>query len=146
MTSPSLRQAVAADLPGICRLLQECGLPVDDLTDSSLEHFLLYDDGPRIVGVAGLQVYDYIALLRSLAVANSSRERGLGRALIDAIVARATTLGVKQLWLLTTDANEFFADRDFTPCDRDLAPESIRNTAEFSVLCPGDAYLMSRQL
>lgn len=142
----SFRQAVASDLPGVRRLLQDCDLPVDDLQEATLEQFLLCENESGVIGVVGLQVFDNIALLRSLAVAKPARDSGLGNALVDAIMKRAVAVGVTELWLLTTDASGYFLARGFAHCDRDCAPDSIRNTAEFADLCPGDAHLMNLPL
>mgnify|MGYP000668074364 CR=1 FL=1 len=48
------RAGCAEDLPGVIALLQDCGLPGDDLGADSFAHFeLAIDVQGRIVGVAG---------------------------------------------------------------------------------------------
>jgi len=56
------------------------------------------------------------------------------------------TDGVDELWLLTIDADAFFVSLGYETRERSEAPEAIRNTEEFSGLCPEDAVLMSKQL
>ena len=56
------------------RLLQECGLPVAGITQKHLEHFFMTDDGS---GVVGHELYETVALIRSLAVLPKCRNTGL---------------------------------------------------------------------
>ena len=48
--------------------------------------------------------------------------------------------------MLTIDADSFFEKLDYVARGRDVAPDAIRDTEEFSTLCPGDAVLMSKAL
>jgi amino-acid N-acetyltransferase len=97
-------------------------------------------------GVIGLESFENLGLLRSLVVSRAARGSGIGAALVAALEAVCRELGVRELWLLTIDADAFFAKLGYVTRSRDAAPEAIRNTAEFSGLCPGDAVLMSKEL
>jgi amino-acid N-acetyltransferase len=143
---PTLRQANAGDWKDIRALLVESGLPVEDLGPDELESFLVAEDGRDLVGLIGLQVFGTVGLLRSLVVASQARKAGLGGKLVGALESAAETAGITELWLLTIDAEKFFARQGFDIVDRDAAPDSIRQTQEFSALCPGSAYLMSKDL
>lgn len=98
--NPSFRAAVA--------LLAAVGLPSSDLTEPQLAHFLF--SGPRDAptGLVGLELYDGVALLRSLAVAPDARRSGLGSALLEQAEGYAYAHGVRSLYLLTTTAQRFF--------------------------------------
>ena len=61
----------------IRRLLAENDLHHEDITSPMLGHFLLGFDGPRLVGVVGLEIKSHSALLRSLAVDTQFRNRGI---------------------------------------------------------------------
>jgi len=142
----SIRPAEATDWPDICRLLDAAELPVADLMPQMLADFLLAESGGLTVGLVGLQIFDKIGLLRSLVVAGSARGTGVGSELLAAIETAARNAGIGELWLLTIDAEKFFLGHEFEIASRDRAPGSICSTAEFCDLCPGDAYLMRKNL
>ena len=143
---PTLRQARAADWDTIRGLLLESDLPVDDLGPDRLDGFLVAEDGDELAGLIGLQVFGTTGLLRSLVVARAARRAGLGGKLVGALESAAQTAGIRDLWLLTIDANGFFERQGFTVVNRDTAPPSIRETDEFSELCPDGAFLMQKSL
>lgn len=143
---PTLRQAGPDDWSDIRELLVESGLPVEDLDPDNLGRFLVAEDGDELVGLIGLQVLGKTGLLRSLVVATQARKAGLGGKLVGALESAAQTAGITELWLLTIDADGFFARQGFDIVDRATAPEQIRQTQEFSTLCPGSAYLMTKRL
>ena len=111
-----------------------------------MQGFLLAEVNDRTVGMVGIEKFDSVGLLRSLVVDRSGRNRGVGGKLVAALENRAIAAGVRDLWLLTIDADRYFLRLGYEVMDRSLAPESIRLTAEFSSLCPGDAVLMRKQL
>ena len=143
---PTLRQAGPDDWSDIRELLVESGLPVADLDPDNLARFLVAEDGDELVGLIGLQVLGRTGLLRSLVVATQARKAGLGGKLVGALESAAQAAGITELWLLTIDADGFFARQGFDIVDRHTAPEKIRQTQEFSTLCPGSAYLMTKRL
>jgi amino-acid N-acetyltransferase len=53
---------------------------------------------------------------------------------------------VGTLYLLTTTAREFFADRGYAEVERTEPPEAIRATTEFADLCPSTAACMRKRL
>lgn len=134
-----------ADEPGIRHLLQACGLPDEDI-GHHLRSFLTLRQENEIVGCVGLELYDKIALLRSLAVSELLRGHGFGQSLTEEIVTFAKHMGVKDLYLLTSTAEGFFAKHGFKRFARENAPDAIRSTTEFTVLCPSTAILMVRIL
>jgi amino-acid N-acetyltransferase len=143
---PTLRQATAQDWQSIRRLLQESELPVEDLGPDKLDGFLVAEDGDELVGLIGLQVLGTTGLLRSLVVAKPVRSSGLGGKLVGALESAAQAAGIRELWLLTIDAERFFERQGFVIVTREVVPDSIRATEEFAGLCPVDAYLMVKAL
>ncbi|MDH3410355.1 MAG: arsenic resistance N-acetyltransferase ArsN2, partial [Gammaproteobacteria bacterium] len=121
-------------------------LPSGDLTPAHMRNFLLALAGDDPLGMIGVEQFDNIGLLRSLVVDQSARGAGIGKQLVAALETRAAELGVNELWLLTIDADAYFARLGYVVANRDDAPDSIRATAEFSTLCPGDAVLMRKNL
>lgn len=142
----SIRAAVARDLEVATQWLVAAELPSRDLTPAHMEGFLLALHGDRPVGMIGLEQFGPVALLRSLVVDAGCRTAGIGRLLVDALEKNAVRRGASELWLLTIDADAYFAGLGYTVRPRSEAPPAIRETPEFSTLCPGDAVLMSKRL
>jgi amino-acid N-acetyltransferase len=127
------------------QLLTACELPYQDITAVHLKHFLGKQDGGALVGVVGLELCGDDALLRSLAVVESYRGRGIGSDLLASARQHAQAQGVQALYLLTTTASRFFADHGFQEIDRATAPEAVQETTEFQTLCPASAVCMVKR-
>lgn len=131
-------------------LLDEAGLPIADLGPGHLVDFLVAERSgagqSETLGIIGLQRFNQVGLLRSLVVSQRDRKSGLGRRLVSAVEANASCAGVKALWLLTIDAERYFENLGYKMMSRESAPDTIRNTEEFSGLCPDGAYLMRKVL
>ncbi len=143
-----IRDAKQNDWQNVRQLLDEAGLPVADLSPEQLVDFLVAErpgtGQSETLAIIGLQRFDEVGLLRSLVVSQGDRNSGLGRRLVSALEANACCAGVNNLWLLTIDAERYFESLGYKMMSRDSAPESIRNTAEFSDLCPDGAFLMRK--
>ena len=147
ISSPlTLRQAIPGDWRAVQDLLLTADLPVDDLGPDKLSGFLIAEHDNATVGLIGLEVLGTVGLLRSLVVERSARSTGLGGKLVGALESSAEAAGIAELWLLTIDAERFFQRHNFEIVDRTVAPDEIRQTGEFSTLCPDNAYLMRKSL
>jgi amino-acid N-acetyltransferase len=144
MTAARLRRAVPDDLPAVLGLVRAASLP-DDL-EPHFASFLVADRDTVVIGAVGLETLGEQALLRSLVVEPASRNEGIGGSLADAAIRRAREIGVGELFLLTTDAAAFFERLGFEHVPHASAPISVRETREFSELCPSTARLMKRAL
>lgn len=127
-------------------LLRDSGLPTADLGQGARVDFLGAHDGEALAGCIALEYCDDALLLRSLAVAARWRGEGLGSALVEAAEQRARSLGHAAVYLLTTDAHDFFARRGYRELARTHAPPGISRTAQFSGLCPASSHFMSKAL
>jgi amino-acid N-acetyltransferase len=127
-------------------LLQAQGLPASDITDEHLEHFFFIGSVDSPTGLVGVEIYGTDALLRSLVVAENSRSRGVGSALVQHAEDYAASRLVGTLYLLTTTAESFFESRGYRRVHRAQAPQSIQSTLEFSSLCPAGSAFMIKQL
>ena len=141
----TLRAATAADLGGVERLLVASGLPTAGVAES-LRTFIVAESLGQIVGVVGLELCCEHALLRSTAVSPEWRDRGLGRRLVERIIAEAESRDLRALYLLTTTAEHYFPSFGFTKTTRDAVPAAVRATAEFESACPGSATVMRLEL
>jgi len=141
----SLRPATARDLGAVERLLTASSLPLAGVAEN-LASFVVAESGGELVGVAGLEICCDNALLRSVAVDAAWRSRGLGRQLVERVVAEAESRGIRALYLLTTTAERYFPSFGFAPTTREAVPDEVRATAEFQGACPASAVVMSRAL
>ena len=144
LLTATLEPARTQDAPAIKRLLEDCGLPVEDL--SAVSRFLVARNGSALCGTIGFEAFGDTGLLRSLAVSREARNKGLGRYLCEQILADAGKSGVKGVYLLTTDAQKFFRRVGFKEVARATAPAAIQASRQFRSLCPASATLMSREL
>jgi len=127
-------------------LLAECGLPVSDIFSPAQPLFFGARSEGALVGVVGLEAYAPFALLRSLAVAPAFRRRGLARKLVACVESQAEQRGIKELFLLTTTAENFFLGLGYSLASRSAAPAVIQCTAQFSGLCPSSSAFLSKHV
>ena len=141
-----MRLSASPELQEVSALLASCGLPSEDIKPESLSDFVVAKEGNTPVGVAGLEVLGSSALVRSVGVATSHRGHGLGSNLLAAVEAKAKARGVKQLYLLTNDAQSFFGKHGYIAVQRCSAPAEIQACSQFGSSCCGAATLMNKQL
>jgi len=136
-----LRPATLADWPQVTQLLSAAQLPLDGAQEHLTGFMLALRDG-QLVGCAALERYGEAALLRSVAVRAEARSSGVGRALVNAVLAQARANGVQQVVLLTETARGYFPRFGFREIARAAAPEAVKVSAEFTTVCPQSATVM----
>jgi amino-acid N-acetyltransferase len=99
-----------------------------------------------MAGAVGLELFEDVGLLRSLAVLEEYRGQGIGAQLAETAENYARARRVQALYLLTTTAPDFFARRGYEQTDRAAAPTALQKTAEFQSLCPDSAMCMVKKL
>lgn len=132
-------------LPYVEALLEENGLPSEDVRSKPECFYVGYDVGEPVCA-GGVEVYGPAGLLRSVVVERSARGAGFGSAICERLESAARAEGVETLYLLTTTASGFFADRGYAETERSEAPGAIRGTTEFADLCPATATCMRKRL
>ena len=125
-------------------LLLLANLPLPESGEPA--RFFAVEDEVGLVGFGGLEGSGCDQLLRSLVTVPGLRRRGLGPFLASRLVEQAKRDGAERLWLLTSEAAEFFAELGWVPVERDSAPQAVRQSRLFRDLCPATAVLMSRSL
>lgn len=142
-----LRPAAAGDREAVERLLTGAALPLAGVTDW-MDRFWLAEtsEGDEMIGVAGIELYERVALLRSVAIAPEWRGRGVAKLLSDTALEAARAAGAREVYLLTTTAEPYFARLGFACVEREAAPEGLQESAEFCGACPASAVLMRRAL
>jgi len=129
----------------VITLLEQNDLPTKDLKGLDLKTFFgLYMDG-ELEGIVGLEVYEEVALLRSLAV-SSNKSRGIGHVLLEHIDLFSKTNNISTLYLLTTTAHKYFLKKGFVVEDKKDAPKVILQTKEFASICPASSIFMKKEI
>jgi arsenite methyltransferase len=141
----TFRRAQPDDWEQVAELLSAASLPLAGVREN-LANFRGAILNEKLVGVAGLEVYGQVALLRSLAVAEAGRGTGLGQTLTRHVLKLAQERGVRQVILLTTTAENFFRRFDFQPVERADVPPEVLASTEFQGACPASATIMSLNL
>ncbi len=138
----TVRRARTGDVRAIRRLIDAnvaSGRLLDKPTVTlyeDIQEFLVAEpaDG-MITGCGALHVmWEDLAEIRTLAVDDSSRGRGIGRRLVEALVAAARELGVQRVFVLTFEV-DFFAGQGFdeiraAPVSAEVYAELLRSYDE----------------
>lgn len=140
------RPATSEDWPSVARLLSMHDLPLEAAQAHLSTFVLAFDAAGHLAGVAGLECYGDAALLRSVAVDPACQGQGLGRQITEAALYLARQQDVQRLYLLTTTAPDFFARLGFERIDRADVEAPVRQSVEFTTLCPASAVVMRRTL
>lgn len=126
-----IRKAKISDIREVQRLINEFAkkeemLPrsLNDLYESIRDLFVCEGSG-QIKGVCALHIlWDDLAEIRSLAVAEGSRGKGIGNRLLKTCLREAKGLGIKRVFALTYQP-EFFRKNGFKDIDKSKLPQKI---------------------
>ncbi len=141
----TVRQAKPGDYEQVAQLLKQAELPLDDVA-STLPGFFVTSDGTEITGVVGVELFEKIGLLRSLAVDPTYRGQALGSALSETAVEFARDNGVLLIYLLTMTAAKYFEKQGFERVARHAVHKVIQGQAQFKSICPGSAIVMRKKM
>ena len=135
--APALRPAILA-------LLAANDLPVVDLDESKSLFACL--DNDEVTGTGGLEFFKDCALLRSVSVKKNVQKVGLGKFIVEELEKITKGKGINRLYLLTTTAEDFFTKLGYKIIDRKELPIEIKNTTEFTSVCPSTASVLRKLL
>lgn len=133
--------AEVKDLDAIARLLKINDLPFSDIHESDID-FIVAKKDHEIVGCIGLEKHGTEGLLRSFAVENEFRNRGLGKEMYNRLLFYAAQKNITTLHLLTTTAKDYFLKTGFHLANRSNVPGVISQSREFAGLCPATSIYM----
>jgi amino-acid N-acetyltransferase len=136
-----IRPALRTDLNEVRELLESNSLPSSDCA-AHLDNFFVAEDQDTVVGVGGYEDCGEVALIRSFVTRPDHKNMGVAEQIFYSVREKATNLGVKQFYLLTTTASDYFQRLGFTVCSRDRVPNRVRETKQFDELCPSTATVM----
>jgi N-acetylglutamate synthase-like GNAT family acetyltransferase len=119
------------DRPGVDALLDGYGLPAV-IASETVDTLVVRNPTGGIEAAVSLQTIGDEAFLFGLAVDPRRRGQGLGWVMGDVVLRLARTLGVRWVYLATTNAADFFGSRlGFRPVEMDAVVPGIRDTANF---------------
>ena len=141
MSDITITPAHAEDVDGIKALLIASDLPTAGV-DDHWKTFLVARDGEKMVACGGAEAYQFVALIRSVAVTPDYRSHGIGRRIVRQLLDRLASRGLREFYLLTTTAEEYFRKRGFKTIDRDEVHPQLLSSREFQDACPQSAVCM----
>ena len=136
-----IRPARTSDVKGIRKLIdlyapQRRILSKETVTlYESVQEFVVAADGDSIVGCGALHVlWEDVAEVRTVAVTEELRGKGVGHQILEKLIERAKMVGVKKLFCLTFET-EFFGRHGFTeiqgaPVETEVYQQLLRSYDE----------------
>lgn len=130
-----IRSAESTDLQQIVSFLRANGLPTVGVENCCSNFVIATDEKGIWYGIAGLELYDQSALLRSVAVNETFRGMGYGKALVDTAISNGRQNGVRNIYLLTDNASKYFENLGFAAVNRKDIDEAVKASPEFGACC-----------
>jgi len=133
-----IRPARTSDIKAIRAIIDEYAASRRLLTKEtvtlyeSVQEFMVAEMSGKIVGCGAVHVlWEDLAEVRSVAVDQSIRGQGIGHGLLEALINKASEIGVKRIFCLTFET-EFFGRHGFkeiegTPVAPDVYNELLRS-------------------
>lgn len=143
---PAIRPATGPDLPPIASLLHAGGMPAGAARERVGRTVVADVDRKPVATAAWDPVGDGVAILRSVAVAEGVRGRGVGTAVAAAAVRAAAAAGHRTVWLATAGAEDFFARCGFRAVRDDEVPDAIADHRTIAREAPSSATVMRLEL
>ena len=126
-----IRKAKISDVKDIQKLLTSYASRGEMLSRSlselydSLRDFYIFEEEGRVIGTSALHiVWEDLAEVRSVAVAEDAGRRGIGSQVVGACLEEARLLGLRRLFCLTYKP-EFFAKFGFVVVDKSELPHKV---------------------
>lgn len=126
-----LRKATIGDVKDIQKLLTNYASRGEMLSRSlselyeAIRDFYIWEDDGRVVGASALHiVWEDLAEVRSVAVAEDAGRRGIGSQVVGACLDEAREIGLKRVFCLTYKP-DFFAKFGFKVVDKSELPHKV---------------------
>ncbi len=136
--------ATPADVPAVEALLSAAGLPLEGAREA-FALGVVGREGGRVVAAAAVEKYGAAGLLRSVVVDSAVRGTGLGRSIVAAAEDAARDAAVRELYLLTETAVDWFPRLGYEVVARSEAAAAVGESIEFTTVCR-DAGVAMRKL
>lgn len=142
---PLTTTPVAGTDPALAAALAAARLPVADLAQPGPQFFAFATPQAGAPLYGGLEILEGHALLRSILVPEESRRAGLGRAVVQALIATARASGATDLWVLSpAAAAPFFTRCGFREVARYEAPQAVLHARLAGLTCPISTVILTR--
>ena len=134
----TVRPARTSDVKAIRELVDSYAAPGQMLSKEtvtlyeSVQEFIVAESDGKLVGCGALHVlWEDLAEVRTVAVAQDFHKQGIGHQILNAIIERAHAIGVKRIFCLTFQT-QFFGSIGFkeihgTPVEPDVYAELLRS-------------------
>ena len=136
-----LKTAKSEDLLLLEELLKKNNMIYEDCI-YHLDNFLVIFDDDKIIASGAYETCEQYAYFRSFAVDENYRNLGLANKIYEELKLKAKKNNIKELYLLTQTASLYFEKLGFKIINKIDAPSEIKNTKQFSLLCPDSCKLM----
>lgn len=140
-----VERAAPGDSPAVEALLAAAGLPTEGAADA-LALGVVGRDGGRVVAAAAVERYGDAGLLRSVVVDAAARGAGLGHEIVGAAEDLARTVGIRELYLLTETAVDWFPRLGYAVVERPVAAAAVGASIEFTTVCRDTGVAMRKRL
>lgn len=121
--------------------LKMAGLPFEDLDKD--KHLLVgYYENENLIGTGGVEIYGDFGLLRSVSVVGNYKGKKIGSKITMHLIDKAKESNLKGLYLLTETAPDFFQKFGFDVTGREHVANEVKNSKEFTHVCPVSAVCM----
>ena len=139
-----IEQSRAEDITKILSMLDSSGLTKEGVNDA--KHYVVRGDDGKIIATIGFQIWGKQGLLRSLAVDEKERNRGLGSSLVMYVLELARNLELDEVFLLTEKVGEYYLRFGFEYYNRKQVFGEVLKSAEFRGACLESAPVMKYTL
>ncbi len=140
-----IEKAQPEDLDSIILLMKKQKLVSEEIKEH-LENFYVIKYENEIIGCAGIEHYEDVGLLRSVAIDTRFQGKGLGKKIVSKMLSVAQEKGIVYLYLLTDTAENFFKRFSFKIISRNKVDKRIKQTYEYSTGCEETAIVMIKKL
>ena len=131
-----------SSLHDVLELLRICKLPYQDIQLKNNLFISYHNEDGKMIGSGGLEFYSSYALLRSVAVDETLRGKSIGKKIVEDLLLRARARTIREVYLLTETAHDYFTKRGFSDIARENVPNEVKASTEFSSVCPVSASVM----
>jgi amino-acid N-acetyltransferase len=127
-------RATPEDVPAVEALLSAAGLPLDGAREA-LALGVVGREAGRVIGAAAVERFGDAGLLRSVVVDSTARGAGRGRSIVASAEDAARAAGIRELYLLTETATDWFPRLGYEAVDRQAAAAVVGESIEFTTVC-----------
>jgi len=143
--SHEIVRANKENIPKLKEFLKSLDLVFEDI-EEHIENFLIIKKNSSIIGCSAVENYEKVGLLRSVGVDPNYQGQGLGKLITNHSIGFAKDLGIKELYLLTDTAKDFFKKFGFEVVSRETVDNQIKQTYEYRKGCPETSNIMKKML